>query len=279
MIGNDARYLEIIQAMANKGYRVLLIGFNTFSFNHSSIQFISHTDIDFFQLDAIILPIQGVDKKGGVTLPKPNEKFMLTKNMIDKTPKHCTIYTGIANSFLTNISVNRKLEVILNREDIAVYNAIPTAEGTLQLALKQTDKTIHGMNIIILGFGNIGITIANLFKNVGGCVSVAVRNKMDMARINEWKMKPIDLNDLKKNIHKYSLCINTIPARILDSEIISSMNVETCIIDLASADGGTDFNFAKQKGITAIHALGLPEKTAPKTAGKIITQAILPSIK
>ena len=46
------------------------------------------------------------------------------------------------------------------------------------------------------------------------------------------------------------------------------------IIDLASAPGGVDFDSARRMGITAIHALSLPGKVAPKTSGEIIKNTI-----
>ena len=38
--------------------------------------------------------------------------------------------------------------------------------------------------------------------------------------------------------------------------------------------GGVDFDSAQRMGITAIHALSLPGKVAPKTSGEIIKNTI-----
>lgn len=45
---------------------------------------------------------------------------------------------------------------LFERDDVAIYNSIPTAEGTLMLAIQYTDFTIHDSNIMILGFGRVG---------------------------------------------------------------------------------------------------------------------------
>src|SRR5690625_6645738 len=39
--------------------------------------------------------------------------------------------------------------------------------GTLQLAMEHTKQTIHNANVLIIGFGRIGITIARLFNQIG----------------------------------------------------------------------------------------------------------------
>ena len=46
------------------------------------------------------------------------------------------------------------------------------------------------------------------------------------------------------------------------------------IIDLASAPGGVDMDYAKQSRMNVIWALSLPGKVAPLTAGKIIKESI-----
>lgn len=275
IIGGDARYLEVIDELCGINSTVYLIGYANISFQQTNIISLRQSEVNFTKFDAIILPVHGTTPTGKVTSTYSDENFSLTKEMIDKTPEHCVIYTGTTNDFLNNATKNRKLEVIFARDDVAIYNAIPTAEATLQLAIDQTDTTVHGSNVIILGFGRVGFTVARLFSNIGANVTVCVRKSSDIARITEMGMNPILMKELKKEINNFDICINTIPQLILDAGMITEMHTEMLVIDLASAPGGTDFDAAKNKGITALHALGLPGKTAPKTAGKIIAETII----
>src|SRR5699024_6458451 len=104
--------------------------------------------------------------------------------------------SGRTNDFLNEATTNRPLEVIFNRDDMAIYNAIPTAEATLQIAIENTDITIHGAQILVLGFGRVGRTVSRLFKNVGADVSVGVRSEADAARITEMGMTPLAIHEL-----------------------------------------------------------------------------------
>src|SRR5699024_2473062 len=185
--------------------------------------------------------------------------------MLSRTPEHCIICTGISNAFLDDAtqSVNRKLIRLFARDDLAIYNSIPTAEGTLMLAIEQTDFTIHGSHVMVLGFGRVGMTVARLFSAVGAHVQVCVRKAADIARITEMGLHPVLIKDLEKEVADTDICINTIPHQIVDSKIISAMKKSSLIIDLASSPGGTDFIFAEQQSIKNIHALGLPGKVAP----------------
>ena len=46
------------------------------------------------------------------------------------------------------------------REELAVANAVPTAEGAVQLAMEQMPVTIHGARVLITGFGRVGQAVA-----------------------------------------------------------------------------------------------------------------------
>ena len=69
--------------------------------------------------------------------------------------------------------------------------------------------------------------------------------------------------------------INTVPHRIITAEVISHMEKDALIVDLASMPGGVDFDFARDAEICAIHALALPGKYSPKTAGAIVGETVL----
>ncbi|MEG2939200.1 MAG: dipicolinate synthase subunit DpsA, partial [Oscillospiraceae bacterium] len=51
------------------------------------------------------------------------------------------------------------------------------------------------------------------------------------------------------------------------------------VLDLASAPGGTDFEYAKRNGFDTELALSLPGRVAPKTAGGIIKDTVLNMIE
>lgn len=276
VFSGDQRYLQVIHFLANKQANVFAVGFQHTRFTHQNTQ---HAYMDMKLLkkaDALLLPVHGVDDNGHVHLHYANEKIALSKEMISQTPSHCTIYSGTTNSYLTSLceKMNRNLVVLFDRDDIAIANSIPTAEATLQIAMDETKDTIHDTNVLVTGFGRIGMTIARLFHQVGANVTVAARKTEDFARIHEMRLNPVHMEELHSVAQQMNICINTVPRRVLTEEIIFQMNKQSLIIDLASSPGGTDFNAAKTRNIKAIHALGLPGKYAPNTAGNIIAQAL-----
>lgn len=279
-IGGDARYLEVIKYMGKKNFNILLAGFDHLDFTEKNIQQISLKNTDFAHIDVIILPVGGINKAKEVRTEYSNHELILTEKLISRTPAHCVIYTGISTPELDQVAdfSKRKVIPLFQKDEVAIMNSIPTAEGTLKIAIEETNTTIHGADVIVLGFGRIGFTIAQLFHSVGAEVSIGIRRAADAARARQMGIKPVMLNNLSECIKSYQICINTIPQLLLSAEVIQQMNKSSLIIDLASHPGGTDFSYAEKKGIRTIHALGLPGKTAPVTAGKIIAEALLHSI-
>ena len=277
IIGGDARTIEVIKIFASKGANVHLIGFEKEIVEGDTIHYANTDGMDFSNIDAILLPVAGTNHHGKVEAVYSDEAVYLTTEMMQQTPSHCTIYTGTSNTFLQNVaqSCSRQMVVLFSRDDLAIYNAIPTAEGALKLVMEQTEVTVHGSSVMVLGFGRVGKTVARLFSSVGAKVSVAARNPADIARITEMGLAPVKLDNLKREIAGIDTVIHTIPHPIMDTSILSAMTTSTLIIDITSAPGGTDFAFAKEKGIKALHALGLPGKTAPKTAGRVIGSVLL----
>ena len=186
------------------------------------------------------------------------------------------IFTGISNDYLTELAgkTNKKLIPLLNRDDVAIYNSIPTAEGTIMMAITNTDYTIHSSRVIVAGFGRVGHTVANKFAALGAKVSVAASSLHDLARITEMGLTAVPLHNLQEYAGQCDILINTIPAPVIKKDSISQLPSHALIFDLASEPGGTDFKYAEQRGIKAILAKSLPGVVAPKTAGKILAEVI-----
>jgi dipicolinate synthase subunit A len=233
-------------------------------------------DINFKELDSVILPVRGTDSDGKVETIFSSEEVVLTEEMIKNTPEHCTFYAGISNDYLDEIfkKVNRKLVLLFERDDVAIYNSIPTVEGAIMMAIQHTDFTIHGSNVAVLGLGRVGMSVARSFQALGAKVKVGARKSEDIARISEMALAPFHLNDLAAEMKNVDICINTIPFPIITAKVIANMPVHTLIIDLASKPGGTDFRYAEKRGIKALLAPSLPGIVAPKTAGQILANAL-----
>lgn len=277
VIGGDARYLELIKILKSKDdNEIILCGFDKLEQGFTGLSEQELDELDQSQLDVIVLPITGTDLVGNVETVFTDKKINLDEEWFQKLKSSCVLFTGITNAYLTDQAKKAGVTLIplLDRDDVAIYNSIPTAEGAIMMAFEHTDQTVHSSRVMVVGFGRVGNTVANKFSALGARVSVCARSIRDLARITEMGLHAVPLHELSKHTAACDILINTIPAMIVTKEAIKNLPTNAIIIDLASKPGGTDFDFAKKRGINAILARSLPGIVAPRTAGKILANVI-----
>lgn len=269
IIGGDLRHIEVIRKLAKLDANIYLIGYDQLDDGFLGVEKTSFDAIQAETIDAVILPVNGMKKNQEIDSVFSGSKLYLRESWLSRTPKGSKIYTGICNDSLNKMALNvgRELVGLMNRDDLAIYNSIPTAEGTVLLAIQHTNVTIHQSKVIVLGFGRVGQTIARTFEGLGANVKVVANEEALRARAYEMRLDPYPVSDLKHIVEDADTIINTIPARVISAEVISRMPGHSLIIDIASSPGGTDFEFAEKRAIHAILTPGLPGLVAPKTAG------------
>lgn len=276
VIGGDARHLEIIRKLIELDSQVSLVGFDLLSNSFIGANRSSLSELNFHEIDAIILPVGGTSLEGEVTTTFSKDKVVLTEEQISQTPIHCKIYSGISNEYLDTLAANtnRTLVKLFDRDDVAIYNSIPTVEGTIMMVIQNTDFTIHHSKVAVLGFGRTGMSVARAFQGLGAKVRVGARRPEHLARMVEMGLDGFYLEDLEKQVQDIDVCINTIPHLVITSKVISKMQSHAVIVDLASKPGGTDFRYAEKRGIKALLTPSLPGIVAPKTAGTILANVL-----
>lgn len=161
-----------------------------------------------------------------------------------------------------------------NMEEVALRNAVATAEGTLAELITHGIINITGSKCIVTGYGRCGKEIAARLRQIGAYVTVMARSRADR---EDAAFHGMDVSDLfsKESYKEYNFIVNTIPARVIGKEQIDKLSTDSVIIDIATMPGGTDFTYCRKRGIKAVHSLGLPGKYSPKTSGEILGNAIL----
>ena len=163
---------------------------------------------------------------------------------------------------------------IMKREELAVLNTIATAEGTIQVAIENTNRILHGSEVLILGFGRIGKVLARKLAGLSVKVTCAARKDEDLAWIEAYGHKSLNINNLGENLRLFDIIINTVPHIILTEQKLEYVKKETLLIDLASNPGGIDKKAIKDRNLKFVWALSLPGKVAPTTSAEFIKNTI-----
>ncbi|MGM0523171.1 MAG: dipicolinate synthase subunit DpsA [Bacillota bacterium] len=272
ILGGDQRYLACVEKLEQVA-ELYLVGFDTIYPTENEPL---HT-VPFETLDAVILPITGISNDDEIMASFSHDRLYLPKDSFKRMKQGALVFTGIASKRLHELVDESDVSLIqiFARDDVAIYNAVPTAEGTIMLAIKHMKKTMYQSKVVLLGFGRVGEIVADRFFKLGADVFVGVRKQKDIAKASSLGYHGFHLKDLDAYIKSTDLFINTIPAMMLSPHVLDQLTREQLIIDLASMPGGVDFDYARKRELRVIHALGIPAKVAPKTAGNIIATAII----
>ena len=169
---------------------------------------------------------------------------------------------------------NVKIIDIMQNEKLTILNTIATAEGAIQRLISNTDIILHGAKILILGYGRVAKTLAQKLKGLDSKVTISARKEEALTWGYTYGFDVVNINNIDNVLQNYDIIINTVPELILGKKQLRIIKKETYLLDLASMPGGIDFEEAKQKGIKAELALGLPGKYAPYTTAKFIKELL-----
>ncbi len=264
MLGGDARNDVLAELLRDREFLV-----KKYSDNDSNIEKF---------LDGASLVICGIPfSRDNLTVNAPEllekvsiEKLFLSMNGNKK------LLAGSFSSKVKEIANRYEIELydFLDDEDFAIYNAIPTAEGAIEVAMKETKSTIHSSNCLVLGFGRIGKILADLLKGLHANVTVVARKDEDFAWIRAMGYAGAKYSELEEILPRTDILFNTVPALVVKDEL-RKIKKNSLIIDLASKPGGVDFELANRLGIKAELLPGLPGKVAPSSVAEYMLNKVL----
>lgn len=281
MVG-DLRIIKLANMLAKDGNIIYTYGLEKAKElkENSTIKFCSTLEeIVDKDIDIAIGPIPFSSDGKSINMPFSNQKLQV-KELLDKLNKK-TLIAGSISTQVCEIAKDKNIDIIdiMKREELAVLNTIATAEGTIQIAIENTEKIIHGSEILILGFGRVGKILAKKMEALSAKVTCAVRRKEDIAWAKAYGYNQININTIGENLSKYDIIINTVPDLILNKERLKYVKKECLLIDLASNPGGIDREETKQKNLKFIWALALPGKVAPITTAQFLKDTIYNILK
>ncbi len=154
-------------------------------------------------------------------------------------------------------------------------NAIPTAEGCIEILLRERNRTLWHSAVLLTGYGPVGQALAPRLTALGALVTVSARNPAQRALAASLGAAAAPLAGLEERAAGFDTAVNTIPALVLTAGVLRRMPPASLIVDLASRPGGTDFAAAAAYGHTALAALSLPARCAPESAGEYVAQTVL----
>ena len=276
IIGGDLRIIKLAKMLADEGNKVYtyglekaeeLKGIDNVVFSEKLSKAIQDTEI-------VIGPIPFSSNGKDINAPFSEKSISIRELMHVINAK--ILIAGSITPEIYDLANDEYIEIIdiMKREELAVLNTISTAEGTIEIAISNTNKIIHGSDVLILGFGRIGKVLARKMAGLAAKVTCAARKDEDLAWIKAYGHKATNINTIGENLSQFDIIINTVPHLILNAEKLQHVREDCLLIDLASNPGGIDKRSAKDRGLKLIWALALPGKVAPVTTAEFLKDTI-----
>ena len=283
VIGGDLRIVNLIELLAKDDFLVYTYGLENSEdiIESENIKRCASIQELIGSSEIILGPVPMTNDSKNISAPFSDEKIPIDEIIAEMSNKNKIFIAGKLTEKVTTKLQEGDIKYIdlLKREELVVLNTIATAEGTIQIAMENTQRTIHGSNLLIMGFGRVGKVLAKMMNGIGARVSCEARKDSDIAWIKAYGYNPIHLSDLDGELDKYDIIINTIPFQILDENRLKNVKKECTIIDLSSNPGGVDRNAARRLGLKLIWALSLPGRVAPMTSAEFIQETLYHILK
>lgn len=273
ILGGDNRSLYLGEYLENQGFKVCYYAFNHTECYSTLAEAVNSSDV-------IILPLPFTKDRLTLNTPLFDEKVLISDILPLLSSKKIVFGGQLPKSFCEELESKEcsYCDYFL-LDELAIYNAVPTAEGVVQVLIEELPITIHGMKCAVIGYGRVGKILADTLYSLGAEVTVFARKQKDFAQIYASSMKYEHVDSLSTQDNSFDAMINTVPVKLLGTAQLSRLNGDCLLVEVASAPFGIDFQSAKERAIKVVKAGSLPGKVAPKTAGEIIGRSILPIIR
>lgn len=270
VIGGDRRQGELIRLLEEDGHSVYAFGLE-----RAEGVVCERGLSELHRAHCVILPLPAEGPEGELNAPLAADT-LLAADVLGAMAEGQLLCAGKVSPALRACAGEQGviLRDYFQREELTIANAVPTAEGAVQLAMEELPITLHCARALVIGYGRVGRVTAHRLAALGTHVSVAARSHEQLAWAAVWGYPTEHVNRLPPWLCSYDLVINTVPAPILGRGELSALKKGALVIDLASRPGGVDFQAAQELGVRTVWALALPGKVAPRSAAGYIKSTV-----
>ena len=276
VVGGDKRQEYLVRQLCESAYITSVYGLPCADFEADTLIRAKTLDEALQKADCIILPLPFTTDKTHVNAPLADRPIVLNELYLHLKKAQTLIGGKLDDEVYKNAALYDFAAVdFFKCEELEILNAVPTAEGALQIAMEQLPVTLHASSCLVTGYGRVAKLLCRILGALQARVTVAARSRTDIAWAQADGFETVNIYTLNPGVHRYDVIFNTVPALIFDRTLLAKCDPETLLIDLASRPGGIDFEAAGELGLKTVWALSLPGKVAPKTSGDILVKTIL----
>lgn len=264
-IGGDQRMVHLTSLLAQDGYEVRTLGLHSGDEKNAGIQ----------EADALVFPYPFSAKEGCV--PTATGLTVHPGDVLECARPGIPIIAGMGLEpyVLAQEALGKgfRLMTYMMSEPFLVSNAELSAEAAVCEAMQRTEEALMGMKMLVVGYGRFGRALAKRLLALGAEVWIAARRDAQRLLAASDGMHAVSIEDLLKIVSEMRMVLNTVPARVLDTDALKEMKPGTWLLELASAPYGFDREEAKNLGLLCDVLPALPARYAPMSAARAMKLA------
>ena len=280
IIGGDSRTAYMAPCLAKKGFHVICCNTVSVPYSRHLKSKIHETSRLRECLDTSPVVVCGIPLSKGehIYCAKEAADFEIPVAEFQRCiHKNQTIFAGVIPEPFRAVCEEREIccHDFMHDEPLSILNAVSTAEGAILEALLHKSTVLHKSSCLVTGFGRCGKMIADRLKGLCACVTVCSESETELALALSLGFHVLPLSKLPQMTGRYEYIFNTIPACVLNRNILEHVSKECLIIDIASNRTGADYEAAKQLNINLRYCSGLPGKYAGKSCAKQLSEYVI----
>lgn len=269
MLGGDRREQEIARRAAQTGAEVRAYGFPWPDGGIDGVQQAPGSRSALAGARFALFPIPGIAKDGGLFAPAiMPERIVPDADLLSAMAPAAHIILGAADDGLKAAAEQHGIGLHEYEWDVRLMllRGPAIVEGAIKVIVENTERTIHDGHICVVGQGTIGTLLTRTLVLLGAHTYVAARNPVQRAAAHAAGARALPLEDLPALAENLDVVLSTVPAPVVDENVIERLPAHALVVDLAAPPGGVDLRAAEARGLTAVWARGLGGR-APVTVG------------
>ena len=265
VVGGDEREQEICRLAAQSGAAVRAFGFPWPAQGIDGVVQAHDAAAALKGAHIALFPIPGIASDGSLFA---TVKIIPREPLLSVMAPAAHLILGRADTGLhkTAAALGITIHEYEGDQELMLLRAPAIVEAALKVIIENTQITIHGAKICVVGQGNIGTALTRTLIALGAKVTVAARNPVQRAAAYTLGATALALDGLAEAAHEFDVLLASAPAPVVTAALIDRLPAHALVVDLTAPPGSCDLDYARNSGRKAIWARALGRR-APVTVG------------
>jgi len=265
IVGGDEREQEIARLAAATGAFVRAYGFPWPESGIAGVKQAADARAALDGADFALFPIPGLTSAGSLFATEP---IVPDRDLLAVLKPGAHIILGTADDGLKAAAAAHGIVLHEYETDteLMLLRMPAIVEGAIKIVIENTPVTIHGSEVAVVGYGNIGHLLTRTLVLLGARVHLFARNPVQRADAHTIGARPHPIEALESAAPSLDILLSTVPAPVVGPAVLDALPSHAFVADLSAPPGGVDLDHARAIGLGAVWARALG-RCAPITVG------------